>query len=137
VAAVKRLRVPGDKSISHRALMIAALGSGRSRVRSILRSADVESTAGVLRALGAHIPSLDADEVIIEGVGRRGLRQPRVALDCGNSGTTARLISGIIAALPMEAELVGDASLSRRPMGRIARPLTAMARRWPIRRTKA
>jgi 3-phosphoshikimate 1-carboxyvinyltransferase len=95
-------------------------------VRSILRSADVESTAGVLRALGAHIPSLDADEVIIEGVGLRGLRQPRVALDCGNSGTTARLISGIIAALPVEAELTGDASLSRRPMGRIARPLSAM-----------
>ncbi len=129
---MKRLRVPGDKSISHRALMIAALGSGRSRVRSILRSADVESTAAVLRALGANIPSLDADEVIIEGVGLRGLRQPSVALDCGNSGTTARLISGIIAALPIEAELVGDASLSRRPMGRIASPLGAMGAKFTL-----
>jgi len=129
---VKRLRVPGDKSISHRALMIAALGSGTSRVRSILRSADVESTAGVLRALGANIPSLDTDEVIIEGVGLRGLKQPSVALDCGNSGTTARLMSGIIAALPVEAELIGDASLSRRPMGRIASPLGAMGAKFTV-----
>ena len=129
---MKRLRVPGDKSISHRALMIAALGSGTSRVRSILRSADVESTAGVLRALGAHIPSLDADEVVIEGVGLRGLKQPTVPLDCGNSGTTARLMSGIIAALSVEAELIGDASLSRRPMGRIASPLGAMGAKFTL-----
>ena len=129
---MKRLRVPGDKSISHRALMIAALGTGRSRVRSILRSADIESTADVLRALGVHIPPLDGDEVVIEGVGLRGLKQPSVPLDCANSGTTARLISGIIAATPIEAELIGDASLSRRPMGRVAAPLGAMGARFTL-----
>ncbi len=112
--------------------MIAALGSGRSRVRSILQSADVESTAGVLRALGVNIPPLDTAEVVIEGVGLRGLKQPSAALDCGNSGTTARLLSGIIAATPMDAELIGDASLSRRPMGRVAAPLGAMGARFTL-----
>lgn len=112
--------------------MIAALGSGRSRVRSILQSADVESTAGLLRALGVNIPPLDTAEVVIEGVGLRGLKQPSAALDCGNSGTTARLLSGIIAATPMDAELIGDASLSRRPMGRVAAPLGAMGARFTL-----
>jgi 3-phosphoshikimate 1-carboxyvinyltransferase len=120
-----QVRVPGDKSISHRALMFAALGDGRSRVRGILRSADVQSTAAVLRALGVTVPEL-ADDLIVGGLGRRGLRAPGGDLDCGNSGTTARLLSGIIAAHPFSARLVGDASLSRRPMGRVARPLAAM-----------
>ncbi|HRQ78633.1 MAG TPA: 3-phosphoshikimate 1-carboxyvinyltransferase [Gemmatimonadaceae bacterium] len=120
------VRVPGDKSISHRALMLAALGRGNSRVRGILRSADVEATACVLRSLGANIPSLDGDELIIEGVGLRGLRNPDVPLDCGNSGTTARLMAGVVAGAALDAEFVGDASLSRRPMGRVAAPLRAM-----------
>ena len=90
------VRVPGDKSISHRALMLAALGSGQSRVRGILRSADVESTAAVLRALGANVPALSSD-VTVSGRGLRGLREAPSALDCGNSGTTTRLMAGICA----------------------------------------
>lgn len=120
------LRVPGDKSVSHRALMLAALGRGRSRVRGILQSADVHSTANVLRALGVTIPALDADEVVIEGVGLRGLVSPRVPLDCGNSGTTARLMAGVVAGAGLDATFIGDASLSRRPMRRVAEPLSAM-----------
>jgi 3-phosphoshikimate 1-carboxyvinyltransferase len=123
---VAALRVPGDKSISHRALMLAALGNGRSRVRGLLQSADVQSTAGVLRALGVPIPALSAEEMVIEGVGLRGLAQPSGDLDCGNSGTTARLMSGIVAGSPLWATFIGDESLSRRPMRRVAAPLTAM-----------
>lgn len=119
------IRVPGDKSISHRALMLAALGDGRSRVTGILDSADVRSTAGVLRAMGVDVPALGSDMTVV-GVGLRGLRAPSVDLDCGNSGTTTRLMAGIVAAQPFAARFVGDASLSRRPMGRVARPLTAM-----------
>lgn len=120
------MRVPGDKSISHRALMLAALGSGRSRVRGILQSADPASTAAALRRLGAAIPDLAAEELIIEGVGLRGLRPPDGDLDCGNSGTTARLLAGIVAGAGVTARFVGDASLSARPMRRIARPLETM-----------
>ena len=87
------LRVPGDKSISHRALIMSALAEGRSRVRGILSSADVHSTAGVLRTLGAAIPALDAT-MEIGGLGLHGLREPTADLDCGNSGTSARLLSG-------------------------------------------
>ena len=121
--------VPGDKSISHRALMFAALGGGRSRVRGLLRSADVHSTAGVLRALGVAIPDLDAPEVAVTGVGLRGLRAPAGALDCGNSGTTTRLMAGVVAGAGVTARFEGDASLSKRPMRRVARPLEAMGAR--------
>lgn len=123
------LRVPGDKSVSHRALMFAALGRGTSRVRGLLRSADVRSTAAVLRALGVSIPDVDAAEVVIEGVGLRGLRTPTAALDCGNSGTTARLMAGIVAGAGLSARFEGDASLSARPMRRVATPLGAMGAR--------
>ena len=119
------VRVPGDKSISHRALMLAALATGESRVQGVLRSADVHSTAGVLRALGADVPTLDADMRIVGG-GLRGLRAPAAPLDCGNSGTTTRLMAGVCAGYAFESLFVGDASLSRRPMRRIARPLEAM-----------
>ena len=119
------VRVPGDKSISHRALILAALAEGESRITGILESADVQSTAGVLRALGAPIANL-SDDVRVNGGGRGALSQPSVPLDCGNSGTTTRLMAGVVAALPIAATFVGDASLSRRPMRRIARPLTAM-----------
>ena len=119
------LRVPGDKSISHRALLLAALATGRSRVRRILQSADVHSTATVLRALGAEIPPLSND-VAIPGCGLRGLCPPSADLDCGNSGTTARLVAGIAAGHPFASRFVGDDSLSRRPMRRVARPLAAM-----------
>ena len=124
-AAATRLRVPGDKSISHRALICGALASGRSRVRNILLSADVQSTAGVLRALGTPIPPL-SDDLRIDGRGLGGLTPPTVHLDCGNSGTTARLMTGVLSACRFDSRLVGDASLSRRPMGRVARPLGSM-----------
>jgi 3-phosphoshikimate 1-carboxyvinyltransferase len=120
------LRVPGDKSISHRALMLAVLGNGASRIRGILQSADVHSTASVLRALGAEIPSLGASEIVIHGLGLRGLRAPGADLDCGNSGTTARLMSGVVAGAGVDATFIGDDSLSRRPMRRVAAPLSAM-----------
>ena len=124
------LRVSGDKSISHRALIFAALSDGESRITDILQSADVHSTAGVLRALGAEIPELSAD-FVIRGCGRR-LAQPTRDLDCGNSGTTTRLMAGVVAASPIEATFIGDASLSRRPMGRVARPLQAMGARFDL-----
>jgi 3-phosphoshikimate 1-carboxyvinyltransferase len=122
------LRVPGDKSISHRSLILGVLGDGESRVTDILQSADVHSTAAVLRALGADIPQLSAD-FVVRGRGLRGLEQPTRDLDCGNSGTTTRLMAGVLAASPIVATFVGDASLSRRPMGRVARPLEAMGAR--------
>jgi 3-phosphoshikimate 1-carboxyvinyltransferase len=124
------LRVPGDKSISHRALMLAALGKGTSRVRGLLCSADVESSADVLRALGATIPGISPEEFSVRGAGLRGLRGSAADLDCGNSGTTARLISGVLAAIPFDSRVTGDSSLSRRPMQRVARPLEAMGARF-------
>lgn len=117
--------MPGDKSISHRALILAALANGESRIRGILDSDDMRSTAGVLAALGARIPELSADMRVI-GVGLRGLKPPRQTLACGNSGTTARLMAGVVAAHPFWARFEGDESLSRRPMRRIAEPLTYM-----------
>lgn len=119
------VRVPGDKSLSHRALMFAALGTGTSRIRGLLASEDVASTAGVLRALGVEVPELSGD-FTVRGVGLRGLRKPIADLDCGNSGTTARLMAGVIAGAGLTATFTGDASLSRRPMRRIATPLAQM-----------
>jgi 3-phosphoshikimate 1-carboxyvinyltransferase len=119
------VRVPGDKSISHRSLILASLAEGESRIRGVLDSDDIGSTVGVLRALGGRIPTLSAD-MRIAGVGVRGLRSPHQTLDCGNSGTTARLMAGIVAAYPFLARFVGDTSLSRRPMQRLAEPLTYM-----------
>lgn len=125
------LRVPGDKSISHRALMLAALGDGTSRITGILESADIHSTASVLRRLGANVPALTPD-IAVAGVGLRGLVGPKEPLDCGNSGTTTRLMAGIVAALPITARFVGDTSLSRRPMRRVAKPLEAMGARFEL-----
>lgn len=124
-----KVRVPGDKSISHRSLMLAALADGCSTIRGILDSADVQSTAAVLRALGARIPPLSA-EFSVEGLGARSFREPSADLDCGNSGTTTRLMAGITSACPFTSRFVGDASLSRRPMQRVARPLGAMGARF-------
>lgn len=118
------LRVPGDKSISHRALILSALAPGPSRIRNILDAADVRSTAHALRVLGAAIPELSADFVI---AGTGVLPRARdVVIDCGNSGTTARLMAGVVAGLRSSAAFHGDASLSRRPMRRVAEPLRAM-----------
>lgn len=125
------LRVPGDKSISHRSLILGAIGEGSSRITGILQSADVQSTAAVLRALGADIPPLSAD-FVMRGAGSRAFRQPSGALDCGNSGTTTRLMAGVAAALPIVATFSGDASLSRRPMRRVSKPLEAMGARFEL-----
>ncbi len=123
------VHVPGDKSISHRSLLFAALGQGTSRVRDILQSADVHSTAGVLRALGVKVPELSSD-FVVQGHGPQALVQPTVDLDCGNSGTTTRLVAGIVAGRErLAARFIGDMSLSRRPMKRIATPLVAMGAR--------
>jgi 3-phosphoshikimate 1-carboxyvinyltransferase len=119
------LAVPGDKSISHRSLICSALAEGTSHVRSILQSADVHSTAGVLRALGVDVPEL-SESITITGVGLHGLRTPERDLDCGNSGTSTRLLAGVVAGSGITGRFVGDASLSGRPMRRIAKPLTAM-----------
>ncbi len=121
--------LPGDKSISHRALMFAALAEGRSRIRGVLRSDDIESTARVLRTLGVDVPPLaDSMEITGTGLTPRGL-PAEARLECGNSGTTTRLMMGIVAAWPIAATFTGDASLSRRPMRRVARPLEAMGAR--------
>lgn len=127
------VRVPGDKSISHRALIFAALATGRSRIAGILNSADVNSTAGVLRSLGVAVPDLTSD-FTLSGKGLRGLSAPGSPLYAGNSGTTVRLMSGVLAAHAFESRLEGDASLSRRPMKRIAEPLTAMGARFEFAR---
>jgi 3-phosphoshikimate 1-carboxyvinyltransferase len=123
------IRAPGDKSISHRALIFAAMASGPTRIRDILTSADVHATAGALRAMGADIPAL-SDDFVVNGGGLASLHSPASALDCGNSGTTTRLLAGLVAGLDgCVARFEGDASLSRRPMRRIAEPLTAMGAR--------
>lgn len=122
------LRVPGDKSVSHRALMFASLAVGRSHIRRILQSDDIASTARVLSSLGVALPAI-SDEITVEGKGPSALRAPRSELYCGNSGTTARLMLGILAARPFPATVTGDASLSRRPMRRVTDPLTAMGAR--------
>jgi len=128
VSAPLEVRVPGDKSLSHRALIFSALATGRSRVRDVLQSADVHSTAGVLRALGVPVPSLTED-FTIDARGARALRAPSTDLDCGNSGTTTRLMAGIAAGCDFRSRFIGDASLSKRPMRRVARPLVAMGAR--------
>lgn len=127
------IRVPGDKSISHRALILGALATGESQISGILESADVRSTASVLRSLGVSVPDL-SQSFRFSGKGLRGLRQPGSPLDAGNSGTTVRLMSGAVAAHPFTSRFEGDASLSRRPMKRIAEPLTAMGARFEFAR---
>ncbi len=118
--------VPGDKSISHRALMFSALAVGRSRVDGLLEGEDVLATAAALRAMGAHIER-DAEGVWhIDGVGVGGLLQPETALDMGNSGTSTRLLMGLLASHDLTATFIGDASLSKRPMGRVIEPLSLM-----------
>jgi len=120
------LAVPGDKSISHRAVLIGAIADGTSVIDGFGRSADTESTIAAVRALGVDVGEGD-DSVRVEGVGLRGLAEPVAPIDCGNAGTLARLLAGILVGqVGKRFELVGDESLSRRPMARIAEPLAAM-----------
>src|SRR5215470_15830904 len=121
-----RLRVPGDKSISHRYAILAALAEGRSRLSNYAPGADCRSTLACLGRLGVEIMAGEAGAVSLLGRGLRRLRSPSEPLDAGNSGTTMRLMAGVLAGHPFPATLVGDASLSRRPMRRVIAPLTDM-----------
>ena len=119
------IRVPGDKSISHRSIIFGSLAEGETKVYDILRGEDVLSTIQVFRDLGVEIE--DKDGVItIQGVGMTGLKAPKKPLDMGNSGTSIRLISGVLAGADFEVEMFGDDSLSKRPMDRVTLPLTKM-----------
>lgn len=117
-------RVPGDKSISHRALMLASLAVGESEVTGLLEGEDVLATAAAMRAMGANIQRTGEGRWRISGVGVGGLLQPETLLEMGNSGTSTRLLMGLVATHPVTAIFVGDASLSRRPMGRVIDPLS-------------
>ncbi len=118
------VRAPGDKSISHRAVMLSSVSHGESVIEGFLQAEDTLSTVGVFRALGVPI-EVEGSRVVVQGDGPGALRAAAEALDCGNSGTTMRLVTGLLAGVPGfgGATLIGDASLSRRPMGRIAEPL--------------
>jgi 3-phosphoshikimate 1-carboxyvinyltransferase len=121
------LAVPGDKSISHRVAILASLAEGRSRLGNFLFARDTLSTLQALKALGVQIEYRSAaNELIIEGAGLRGLKEPENVIDTGNSGTTMRLLSGLLAGQPFLSILTGDSSLRRRPMGRIIKPLREM-----------
>lgn len=118
------IKVPGDKSISHRSLMLSALAVGESHVTGLLEGEDVLSTAAAMRAMGATIERTGEGEWRIHGVGVGGLLQPQSALDMGNSGTSTRLLMGLVASHAITATFIGDASLSKRPMGRVIDPLS-------------
>jgi 3-phosphoshikimate 1-carboxyvinyltransferase len=126
-----RLRLPGDKSISHRAAIIAALADGRTRIENFSTSADCAATLACLKELGVGIERQpdDMTNVLVEGVGLDGLRQPRAPLDCGNSGSTMRMLAGVLASQNFVSELTGDESLRSRPMRRIIEPLAEMGAR--------
>ncbi|PVX30357.1 3-phosphoshikimate 1-carboxyvinyltransferase [Sphingomonas pokkalii] len=118
--------VPGDKSISHRAIMFSALAVGESRIEGLLEGEDVLATAAAMRAMGASVERGDDGTWRVHGVGVGGLQQPAQALDMGNSGTSTRLLMGLVSSHPISATFVGDASLSGRPMGRVIEPLGQM-----------
>jgi 3-phosphoshikimate 1-carboxyvinyltransferase len=120
------VQVPGDKSISHRSLMLSALAVGESRIEGLLEGEDVLATAAAMRAMGADIQRDDDGVWHVHGVGVGGLMQPETALDMGNSGTSTRLLMGLLASHDLTATFTGDASLSKRPMGRVIDPLSTM-----------
>jgi len=120
------IRVPGDKSISHRSIMLGALAVGETRVTGLLEGEDVLSTAAAMRAMGASVQRIGDGEWSVHGVGVGALLQPEAPLDMGNSGTSTRLLMGLVASHPIAATFIGDASLSKRPMGRVIEPLSQM-----------
>lgn len=120
------VKVPGDKSISHRAIMLSALAVGESRISGLLEGEDVLATATAMRAMGAKIERTGEGSWIVHGVGVGGLMQPSAALDMGNSGTSTRLLMGLVSSHRISATFIGDASLSKRPMGRVIDPLSLM-----------
>lgn len=122
-----RVRAPGDKSISHRALILAAMARGETRIEGLLESEDVLATSRAVAALGAEVRRLEDGAWLVTGQG--GLRQPDSVIDCGNSGTAVRLLMGAVSGYPIEARFDGDDSLRTRPMGRVAEPLARMGAR--------
>jgi 3-phosphoshikimate 1-carboxyvinyltransferase len=121
------IAVPGDKSISHRAVLLAGIAEGETHVTGFGRSRDTESTVAAVRALGATVEEDDIDTLLVRGVGLRGLRAPGDPIDCGNAGTLVRLVAGLLAGHEGQRfDLIGDESLSTRPMRRIADPLARM-----------
>ncbi len=127
-----KVRVPGDKSLTQRALILASLARGQSHLEGLLHGGDAASTAGALRALGVRFGDLPADGsgLLVEGVGLGGLRAPGHPLDLGNSGTGTRLLLGVLAGSGVRATLTGDESLRTRPMGRVTEPLSRMGARF-------
>ena len=128
-ALIGHIAVPGDKSISHPAVLIGAVCEGETEVTGFGRSADTEATIAAVRALGAEVVEEDVDAVRVHGVGLGGLREPDAPIDCGNAGTLMRLLAGLVAGQPSRFELIGDASLSTRPIERVAEPLRRMGAR--------
>jgi 3-phosphoshikimate 1-carboxyvinyltransferase len=128
-----KIRVPGDKSISHRALMLGALAVGRTEISGLLEGEDVLATAAAINALGANASPAGDGRWAVNGVGIGGLTEPEDLLDLGNSGTSARLLLGILATHPLTAFVTGDASLRRRPMGRVVEPLSRIGARFVTR----
>jgi 3-phosphoshikimate 1-carboxyvinyltransferase len=124
-----QIRVPGDKSISHRAIMLASLADGVSRIDGFLEGEDTRATAAVFQALGVRIEAPSPQSRIVHGVGLHGLRASAEALDCGNAGTGMRLLTGVLAGQAFDSVLIGDESLSKRPMRRVIDPLTQMGAR--------
>jgi 3-phosphoshikimate 1-carboxyvinyltransferase len=126
---VGHIAVPGDKSISHRAVLIGALSDGETHVRGFGRSADTQSTIDAVRALGVQVAEVAEDELVVHGAGLRGLQAPDAPIDAGNAGTLMRLLPGILAGQEGRFELTGDESLRSRPMDRVAEPLKRMGAR--------
>jgi 3-phosphoshikimate 1-carboxyvinyltransferase len=120
------IRVPGDKSISHRSIMLGALAVGETRVTGLLEGEDVLATAAAMRAMGASVERTGPGAWSVHGVGVGALLQPKGPLEMGNSGTSTRLLIGLVSTHPIKASFVGDASLSKRPMGRVISPLSQM-----------
>lgn len=130
VSSPPRLRgtiaIPGDKSVTHRAVLFNALADGAARIDGFLDAADTRSTVACVRALGVEVEDAGSGTLLVHGPGRAALSEPADVLDCGNSGTTMRLLCGVLAGLPFLSVLTGDASLRSRPMARVVRPLTAL-----------
>ena len=119
------IRVPGDKSISHRAAILAAMADGETHITNLSKAADCQATLACLEAIGVPIRRAE-DRVVVTGLGKLGFQKPSVPLDCGNSGTTARLLAGVLAGQRFDSMLIGDESLSVRPMERVIAPLRSM-----------
>ena len=123
--------IPGDKSISHRCIILSSLAIGESKITGLLNSSDVNCTINSMKSLGSCIGSNSNDEYIVNGIGIGSLKQPETPLDFGNSGTAARLILGLVSTYPIETHFTGDESLSQRPMKRVTDPLIDFGANFP------